>query len=100
MPGHSSSTREGVRNLNHSRQGKPTASGQEWLRSRHSARCRVSRIGRLERITQCPVPSDLLIPAHTGTTLTSCFAEAGFTRILLSEPEPSSPQADTVELTA
>jgi hypothetical protein len=39
------------------------------------------------------VPSDLLIPAHTGTKLTSCFIEAGFTRALRPEPEPSSPQA-------
>jgi len=61
--------------------------------------CQPNRSTRAH-ITQCPVPSDLLIPAHTGTTLTSCFAEAGFTRILRSEPEPSSPQADTVELTA
>ncbi len=32
--------------------------------------------------------------------LDSCFIEAGFTLILQSRPEPSSPQAFTVELTA
>ena len=32
--------------------------------------------------------------------LDSCFTEAGFVLILRPEPEPSSPQADTVELTA
>jgi len=39
------------------------------------------------------VPSDLLIPAQTGTKLTSCFTEAGFTFVLRRRPEPSSPQA-------
>ena len=47
-----------------------------------------------------PVPSDLLIPAQTGTKLTSCFVEAGFAPVLRPEPEPASPQADAVELTA
>jgi len=41
------------------------------------------------------VPSDLLIPAHTGTKLTSCFAEAGFVLSFRPRPEPSSPQAVT-----
>jgi hypothetical protein len=37
------------------------------------------------------VPSDLLIPTHTGTKLTSCFIQAGFT-LSFSRPELSSPQ--------
>jgi hypothetical protein len=44
----------------------------------------------------CPrraVPLDLLIPAYTGTKLTSCFTEAGFVLSLRPRPEPSSPQA-------
>lgn len=32
--------------------------------------------------------------------LDSCFTKAGFVPVLRPEPEPSSPQADTVELTA
>ena len=32
--------------------------------------------------------------------LDSCFTETGFVPVLRPEPEPSSPQADTVELTA
>jgi hypothetical protein len=39
------------------------------------------------------VPSDLLIPAHAGTKLTSCFTEAGFAAVLRRRPEPSSPRA-------
>jgi len=32
--------------------------------------------------------------------LTSCFTEAGFTRVLRPWPAPSSPESDAVELTA
>lgn len=35
-----------------------------------------------------------------GLLLDSCFTEAGFVLSLYARPEPSSPQADTVELTA
>lgn len=42
---------------------------------------------------------DLSKSNHSDLALNSCFTEAGFTPELL-EPEPSSPQADTVELTA
>jgi hypothetical protein len=46
------------------------------------------------------VLSDLLIPAQTGTKLTSCYIGLGFVPIVRSEPAPPPPQADTVELTA
>jgi hypothetical protein len=46
------------------------------------------------------VLSDLPKSDQTDLAPTSRFAEAGFTRRLRIGPEPSSPQADTVELTA
>jgi hypothetical protein len=38
--------------------------------------------------------------AWVASTLGSCFNEAGFTRVSRLKPEPISPQADAVELTA
>lgn len=46
------------------------------------------------------VLQDLYKPTRAGSMLDFCFTEAGFVPILRLEPEPSSPQTDTVELTA
>ena len=39
-------------------------------------------------------------PIGPNPLFSSCFIEAGFVPLRRAEPEPSSPQADTVELTA
>ena len=39
-------------------------------------------------------------PIGLNLLFSSCFIEAGFVPLRRAEPEPSSPQADTVELTA
>ena len=39
-------------------------------------------------------------PIGLNLLFSSCFIEAGFVPLRRVEPEPSSPQADTVELTA
>ena len=44
--------------------------------------------------------ANLLISAQIHPPLTSCFIEVGFVWGLRSKPEPASPQADAVELTA
>ena len=48
------------------------------------------------------VPKNLYKSNQIGLNLlfSSCFREAGFVPLRRAEPEPSSPQADTVELTA
>ena len=48
------------------------------------------------------VPKNLYKSNQIGLNLlfSSCFREAGFVPLRRVEPEPSSPQADTVELTA
>ncbi|MDR0672735.1 MAG: hypothetical protein LBF93_03530, partial [Zoogloeaceae bacterium] len=53
----------------------------------------VQETGDRARETEASVLSDLLIPAQTGTKLTSCFAGAGFVPVLRPEPAPSPPQA-------
>ena len=56
---------------------------------------------------QCSKPTATVLknlykssPIGPNPLFSSCFIEAGFVPLRRAEPEPSSPQADTVELTA